>query len=207
FDLVAFQSVQVANRMGIDLRSGHESLHADVNGHSALHPLYHGPLHGFLGVVGLLDVLPNTHTRGALMRKKDRAFFVLTALHHHFNFLAGLELDVALGVSDFSDRHQAFGLEADVYDDVGGSNLDDGAFEDIVFTRRRLGFEGVRLKSGCEVFHVVIFFLSDARAGLLSGLDLSVPGHSCWFFVGLLRGGRAWGSLSGGFTFRHWRNT
>ena len=77
------------------------------------------------------------------MRKKDRAFFVLAALHHDFDFLARLELDVALRVSDFGDGHQAFRFEAYVHHDVGRSDLDDGAFEDIVFTGRRLGFESV----------------------------------------------------------------
>ena len=79
------------------------------------------------------------------MREKDCAFFILAALHHDLDFLARLKLDVAFGVGYFGDGHQAFGLEADVHHDMGGSDLNDGAFKDIVFTGRRLCFQGVRL--------------------------------------------------------------
>jgi len=78
---------------------------------------------------------------------------------------------------------------------MGGSNLDDGAFEDVVFTGRRLGFKGVRFECCGEIFgHVSFFFMSYARGGLLSRFGLSViPGHSGYVVVGLQRIGGAVG--------------
>jgi len=62
---------------------------------------------------------------------------------------------------------------------VGGSDLDYSAFEDIVFTRRRFGFKGVRLKCGCKIFHVIIFFVGQTSVGLLFGLDFRIlAGHN-----------------------------
>ena len=94
--------------MDIHLRTRHERLYADIHGDAALDPLHYCAFYGFLGVVGLLDVLPYPHTLGPLMRKQHGAFFVLAALDHYFNVLAGLELHVAVSIGDFSDGHKAF---------------------------------------------------------------------------------------------------
>ena len=129
------------------------------------------------------------------MREKDSAFLILAPLHHDFNFIAGLELDIAFSVSHFGNGNQSFGFKANVYNDVGCSDLHDAAFENIVFTGRRFGFKGVRLKCGCEIVHVVIFFVSDAHAGLLGGLNFRISaGHrdqiimSLGVVLGLRRG-------------------
>src|SRR5215472_2563227 len=179
FNLVALQRFQVAYWMHIHLRTRHERFHADIDRDAALHPLHYRAFYGLFRVVSLLNVLPHRHALGPLMRKQNGAFFVLAALDHDFNFLARLELDVAGGVGDFSDRHQAFGLESDVDNNVGWGDLDDGAFEDIVFTWRRLSFKGVRFQGCGKVFHVGFFFVSNTRAGLLKGWSLRfIPGHS-----------------------------
>src|SRR5579859_6108501 len=194
-NLVALQRLQIPHRVHVHLRTGHEGFHADIDRDAALHTLNDRSLDAFLGMVGLFNVLPHPHALRALVRQQHGAFFVLAALHHDFNFLARLELHVAAGVSDFSDGHQAFGFEADIDYDMGGSDLDDGAFEDIVFTGRRLSFKGVRFECCGEIFgHVSFFFMSYTRAGLLSRFGLSViPGHSGYVVVGLQRIGGAVG--------------
>ena len=120
------------------------------------------------------------------MGKQDGAFLVLTPLDHDFNFVTRLKLHLSFGVCDLGNGHQAFRLEADVHHHVGGRDLYNGAFEDIVLAGRRFGFQSVRLKSGCKIFHVMFFFWSDAHVGLLRGLSFRMMAwHSNKIFVGL----------------------
>src|SRR5262249_5111253 len=178
-NLVALERLQVAYRVNVHLRPSHKRLHADIHGDPALDPLHYRALDALFRVVRLLNVLPHPDALRPFMREQHGTFFVLAALDHDFNFLARLELDVAGGIGHFRDRHQAFRLEADIDNNMGWGDLDDGAFEDIVFTGRRLSFKGVRFKRRGKVFHVGFFFVRHARAGVLNRLSLRfIPGHS-----------------------------
>ncbi len=116
FDLLPLVRVQVAHGLGIHLRSRQEGLHAvDLHVQSALDALGHVALHVGLVVEGLFDVVPDLGPGRLLVREQHIAFFALSALHHHFDRVAGLELDLALAVGHLRDRHQAVGLVADVY--------------------------------------------------------------------------------------------
>src|SRR5262249_13869994 len=178
-NLVALERLQVAHRVNVYLRPRHNRFHADIHGDPTLDPLHHRALDALFRVIRLLNVLPDPDALRPFMREQNGAFFVLAALDHDFNFLARLELDVAGSIGHFRDRYQAFRLEADIDNNMGWGDLDDGAFEDIVFTWRRLSFKGVRFKSRGKVFHVGFFFVSHARAGVLNRLSLRfIPGHS-----------------------------
>src|SRR5579862_7897791 len=166
-NFLAFQHIQVAHGMHIHLRAGHKGLDPDVHRHATLDPLNHFALDRNFGVVGLVNLLPDTHALRAFMGEKDSAFLVFTPLDHDFNFVAGLKFDLSLGADDLGNGNQALRLEANIHNNMRGCDFYDGAFEDIVFTGRRLGFQGVRLKSGCKIIHVRIFFLSVAHDGLL----------------------------------------
>ena len=70
-------------------------------------------------MIGFVNLLPHSYALSAFVREKDSAFLILAPLHHDFNFIAGLELDIAFSVSDFGNGNQSFGFKANIYNDVG----------------------------------------------------------------------------------------
>ena len=74
------------------------------------------------------------------MRKKNIALFALSAVDHHVNAVTRLEFHLAVAVSGLRDGHHAIGLVADVHHNMGGGDVDDGAFDHIVVGRRGCGF-------------------------------------------------------------------
>ena len=87
------------------------------------------------------------------MGEIDVAFLGLPLIAHHIDFIAGLNLRLALMVKHFGQGQHALGLGANVNDDVSGSELQHSAFEDVVLAGLLfLYFRGERFKGGCEVF-------------------------------------------------------
>ena len=96
------------------------------------------------------------------------ALLGLALLDHDVDFLAGLDLYVALVVLDLGNRNQSLGLEADVNHDVGGGDLQDRALDDAVFMGGLLGrlFGGEVFQCGCEVVrHLCFVSIRRTRGG------------------------------------------
>ena len=114
----------------------------NVDGQAALDALHDDALDRLLLVVGPLDLVPCAQPLRLLVREVDVALFGFALVAHHVDFVAGLELRLALVIEHFRERHHAFGLRADIDDHVGAGQLQHGAFDDVVFADRFLGFGG-----------------------------------------------------------------
>ena len=130
---LAAQRVEVADRAHVDLRAGQERAHADVDGETALDALDDAADDDLALRVGLLDLVPDLHLLGLLAREDDVAFAILGALEQHVDDVARLHRDLAGLVDELFDGDDAFGLEADVDDDFGRRDFDDGALDDFAF--------------------------------------------------------------------------
>src|SRR5258708_22934444 len=175
FNLLALQHVEVADRMYVHLGTRHERFYADVHLNSSLDPLHDLSFDRSLGQMRLVNLFPYPHALRALMREQHRAFFIPAMLHHDGDFVAGLEFNVAVRVGDFGNRHQALGLESDVHNNVRGRDFDHAAFEHVVFTGRRFGFQGIGLQRGGKV--VVVFFFLFFLGGDHSRLSVGFNGY------------------------------
>ena len=94
FNLLAEIAVEIAHRPDLKLRAGQKCLDADVDGESALDAADDRALDRGLVVGGLLDGVPHAQALRALVAHEVAAFGLL-ALDHHFDHVAGLELDRA----------------------------------------------------------------------------------------------------------------
>ena len=115
--LLAAQSVEVANGTNVDLGARQEGAHADVYRQTALDPLDHSADDDFLLRVCLLDVVPDLHLLGFFAREDDVAFTVFGALQQHIDDVAGLDGNLPGFVDELVHGDDAFGLVADVDDD------------------------------------------------------------------------------------------
>ena len=140
---LALHSVEIADRTQIDLRAGQEGVRADdVDSEAALDAVNHHRLDRLLLVVGLLDFFPGVNALRLLVREVDVAFFGLSLVAHDVNFVAGLELGLALVVEHFGQRQHAFRLGADIDDDVRRRQLEHRALDDAVFADGLFGLGG-----------------------------------------------------------------
>ena len=130
---LAAQRVEVAHGTHVDLRSGQERAHADVDGEPALDALDDAADDDLALGVGLLDLVPNLHLLGFFAREDDVAFTILGALEQHVDDVAGLHGDLAVLVEELADGDDAFGLVADVDDDFRRGDLEHRALDDLAF--------------------------------------------------------------------------
>ena len=86
------------------------------------------------------------------MGEVDVPLFCLALLPHDVDFVAGLDLGLAFVVENLGQRQHAFGLRADINHDVGGSELQHRAFEDVVLAGLLFfHFGGESFESGGKV--------------------------------------------------------
>jgi hypothetical protein len=83
--------------------------------------------------VGLLHLVPDLHLLGLLPRQHDVPLAVLRALEQHVDDVPGLGHDLPVLVDELLDGDEAFGLEADVDDDVGLRHFDNGSLDNFAF--------------------------------------------------------------------------
>ena len=79
------------------------------------------------------DLVPHLQLVGLLLGEDAQAVVVLAALEEDVDLVAGLDRDVAVGAGELLERDLAFGLVADVDDDVILVQLDDAAVDDVAF--------------------------------------------------------------------------
>ena len=127
------QRVEVAHGAHVNLRSGQERAHADVDRQPALDPFDHAADDDLALGVGLFDLVPDLHLLGFFAREDDVAVAVFGALEQHVDDVAGLDRDLAVLVEELVDRDDAFGLVADVHDDFRRRDLEHRALDDLAF--------------------------------------------------------------------------
>ena len=130
---LAAKRVEVANGTHVDLRSGQERAHADVDGEAALDPLDDAADDDLTLGVGLLDLVPDLHLLGLLAREDDVAVAVLGALEQDIDDVPRLHGDLTGLVDELVDGDEPFGLVADVDDHFRWGDFQDGALHDFAF--------------------------------------------------------------------------
>src|SRR5580693_8384356 len=131
---VVHQRCDVADRPDIDLRArqeGHRTV--EIDGEAALDLIEDDAVHLLVVVEGLLELAPAFLAARLVARQHGLAERILDAVEKHLDLIADLEFRVAAGSCEFTQRHAAFGLQADVDDghvllDRDNGALDDGAF-------------------------------------------------------------------------------
>ncbi len=74
---------------------------------------------------GLFQIVPGAQTAGLFVRQQDVTFRLdPLPVDHDVDQIAGLNLDTAIGLHELFDGNQAFGLVAEIDDDVGIVPLD-----------------------------------------------------------------------------------
>ena len=133
-DLLADVRLQIADPPHLDQRRGQEATQADVEDQAALDDLDDGALDGLVLLLELLDGAPGPLVLRPLLRQDQPAFLVLLGenksldLVAHGNDLRGV--DVVFD-GELAGRDDAFGLVADVEQDLVTVDLDDGPFDDV----------------------------------------------------------------------------
>ncbi len=132
-ELLPLQRIEVADRTHVDLRTGQERAHADVDGEAALDALDDATDDDLAIGVGLLDLVPDLHLLGLLAREHDMAFPVLGPLQEHVDRVSGLHGHLTVLVEELGEVDETFGLVADVDDDGRLGELEHGALDDFAF--------------------------------------------------------------------------
>src|SRR5579863_5051957 len=131
---VVHQGGDIANRADIDLRTRQEGHRAiEIDGEAALDLIEDDAVHLLIVVEGLLELAPAFLAARLVARQHGFAERILDAVEKHLDLVTDLEIAFAAGPGEFSQRHAAFGLQADVDDghvflDRDNLALDDGAF-------------------------------------------------------------------------------
>src|SRR5690349_16345294 len=116
--------------MGIDLRSRHERLHANIHRKAAAHAPQHMAQNRELLLMGLLEIVPNADAKCFLVREEHIAFRALSMIDHDVDHIAGLHAHCASRILKLFDGNEAFGLVPEVYDYFLGSDFEDSPLKD-----------------------------------------------------------------------------
>jgi len=131
---IVHQRRDVADRADIDLRARQEGYcPVEVDGEAALDLIEDDAVHLFVVVERLLELAPAFLAARLVARQHGLAERIFDAVEKHLDLVADLELAFAAGPCEFTQRHAAFSLQADVNDghillDRNNNALDDGAF-------------------------------------------------------------------------------
>src|ERR1700733_697880 len=131
---IVHQGCDVADRADIDLRARQEGDRAvEVDGEAALDLIEDDAVHLLVVVEGLLELAPAFLAARLVARQHGFAECILDAVEKYLNLVTDLEFAFFAGSCEFTQRHAAFGLQADVDDghvllDRNNDALDDGAF-------------------------------------------------------------------------------
>ena len=116
------QGIQVVHRAGIGLGAGHEGLDADIHREPAFDAAQHVSGDDELLLEGFFEIVPDAQAGGAGVRQEHVAFGLFAVLDHHIDDVAWLDGDFAGAGLKLLDGHDAFGLVAEVDDDVFGGD-------------------------------------------------------------------------------------
>ncbi len=134
-----------------DLGPREEGVHAhEIHGDAAFDLPDQHAFHRSVGLVGLLDLLPDPEEVGLLLGENDHTFLVLQALQEDLHLLVGLDL---LRVLELVLGNRALALEAKVQNHRGIGDPEDPGLDDLPFLDLSdlilvLGEEGLEVTSG-----------------------------------------------------------
>ena len=129
--VLAAQRLEVLDRLDVDERARQERLDADVDGEPALDPVDDAAADGRARAVGLLDLVPDLHLLGFVLREDDVAVLVLRPLEENVDRVALLDRDLAREVGELGERDDALRFVADVDDHFRGGDGEDPAPDDL----------------------------------------------------------------------------
>ena len=133
-ELLADVRLEVADATHLDERGGEEAAQTDVDDQAALDDLDDRTGDDAVLFLDLLDRAPGALVLRALLGQDEAAFLVLLLEHQGLDLVA--DRDHVAGVDVVLDRQltrrdDAFGLVADVEQDLVTVDLDDGAVDDV----------------------------------------------------------------------------
>ncbi len=129
--VLAAQGLEVLDRFDVDERARQERLDADVDGESSLDPVDDAAADGRARPVGLLDLVPDLHLLGFVLREDDVAVLVFRPLEENVDRVALLDRDLAREVGELGERDDALRFVADVDDHFRGGDGQDPAPDDL----------------------------------------------------------------------------
>src|SRR4029077_7424485 len=196
FDLPAHIGLQVADPAHLDQGGGQEAAQPDVEDQAALDHLDDGPGDHPVVVLDLLDRAPRALVLRPLLGQDQAAFLVLLLQDQGLDVIADLDDIVRVHIMldrQLARRDDAFGLVADVEQDLVSVDLDDGALDNVTVVEVLDGLVD-RGEEGLLRPDVVDRHLG-GRAGLCAARHVWIGsgGH-------LVVGARYTGSPSGGRT-------
>ena len=141
-ELLAEKLVEVLDATDVDQRRGQEAADAEVEDQAALDDLDHPAGHRLAALGRSFDRLPRDLEARPLLGEDQPSVGVLLREHERVDLVA--ELDFVLGVHraadrELRDRDHAFGLVADVDEDLVLVDADDLAVDDLALVDRREG--------------------------------------------------------------------
>ena len=131
--LLADEFVEIADRLTADLRCRHEAAHAEVDENAALDDLRDGRFDHFVVLVRFDDLFPRLESAGAAFAQIELAVVLVDPMDHHFEFVADVELFRLDDERELAEGKNAFGLAADVDEQLVLIFCDDDAGEDLAF--------------------------------------------------------------------------
>src|SRR4051812_11296979 len=137
---IVHQRRDVADRADIDLRTRQEGNRAvEIDGEATLDLVEDDAVDLLVVVEGLLKLAPAFLAARLVARQHGFAERILDPVEEHLDLVADLEFAVAAGPGEFTQRHAAFGLQADVDDGHVFFNRDYNALDDRAFLQIAAG--------------------------------------------------------------------
>src|SRR6185437_15922995 len=140
--LLAEELVEVLDAADVDQRRGQEAAHAEVENQPALDNLDHLAVDRLLRLGRVLDRLPGHLEAGALLRQDQAALGVLLREDERIDLVAEGDLVGRVHGApnrELGDRDHAFGLVADVDENLVLVDADHGAVHDLALVDRGEG--------------------------------------------------------------------
>ena len=134
---LAFEVGRIADRTDVDERTGKERADIlDLDRETTLHAAIDDAGDDLLIIERLFETRPGAGTLGLLARQAGLTRAVFHGVQRHFDFVAGLALDLATLILELVDRDDGFRLQPGIDDDVVLADLDDKRHEDLAWTKR-----------------------------------------------------------------------
>src|ERR1700677_107721 len=128
-------TIKVTRRPQIDMRSGQERRHSNINLQATFDLAEDYAFDRSFVLERVFEFAPDLKLLGLGMRQHHRAIFGLGALKKNINLVAFLDPDVALVIQELGERHLAFALVIDINYDVVASDQENCAGKYITWTR------------------------------------------------------------------------
>ncbi len=121
---------EILRRIDIHLRSGEESLDADIDDETTLDDGFDASLDDALGLEQLDDLRPVLTLGSLLLGEDDHSEVVFETLEENLDLVTDLDF---LGIVEFRSGNHTFGLVSDVDEEFLGALLEDVPFNDAAF--------------------------------------------------------------------------